>query len=130
MTMDEARTPLRGTRWRLERYGPADGPITPVRDATATFDEWTIHGTTGCNRYTAAFIQDGEQFTVSSVATTKMYCAGVMEQERALVDALRSARSLTLAGGRLIIAYAGGALEFVADLPSNVALDGVATHRL
>lgn len=126
MTMDQARPPLCGTHWKLERYGHADALLTPVRDATATFDERTMRGTTGCNRYTAVFTLDGEQFAVSSVATTKMYCAGVMEQERALLDALRSAHSLTRVGDRLTIAYAGGTLEFVAHASTGMVVNGTA----
>lgn len=42
---------------------------------SATFENETVSGSTGCNRYTAGFTIDGNALGIGEIATTRMACA-------------------------------------------------------
>ena len=82
---------LEGSSWLLSSL-VVDGAETPsVAESTLVFaTEGEVAGSTGCNRFTGAWQQDGTSLTISVGATTLAACASdeLNAQERALLDAL------------------------------------------
>ena len=76
-----------------------------------------VSGTTGCNRYTAAYLAEGNALRISSVAATRMACAdpAVDEQEQAFLRALESVATLGFEGDRLVLRDKDGAMAIVLD---------------
>ena len=91
-----------------------------VSDSTVTmvFDtEGRVSGTTGCNRYTAAYTAAGDTLRFSSVAATRLACAdpAVDEQEQAFLRALESVATLGFEGDRLVLRDKDGAMAIVME---------------
>ena len=112
---------LEGTLWQLTGYRDGDGVRSLVLDTeiTATFEDGSVSGAAGCNRYTASYTLEGEGLSVGPAASTRMACmepAGVMEQESAYLAALSAAASYAVERTRLTVYDTGGAmlLTFVA----------------
>jgi len=76
-----------------------------------------VSGTTGCNRYTAAYNAEGATLRISSVAATRMACAdpAVDEQEQAFLRALESVATLGFEGDRLVLRQPDGAMAIVLE---------------
>ena len=76
-----------------------------------------VSGTTGCNRYTAAYNADGDTLRFSSVAATRMACAdpAVDEQEQAFLRALESVATMGFEGDRLVLRDKDGAMAIVLE---------------
>ena len=65
---------------------PAD---VAVSMPSATFDAGTVAGSTGCNRYTAAYTVEGDSLEIGQVASTRMACPPPADAiETAYVEAL------------------------------------------
>ncbi|MDG6249693.1 META domain-containing protein [Methanocalculus sp.] len=78
---------LPGTAWELGTIGSKDGTASSVLSGTTislVFDEETLGGSAGCNRYFGSFEATGDGIAIGAIGSTKMYCgeAGVMEQEQ------------------------------------------------
>jgi len=101
---------LLGTDWNLVTWEGMT--ILPNAAPTLAFEEAGLGGTTGCNHYFGMAVWDGADLTVGEIEMTEMFCEGVMEQERAYIQALQTAESLTLAGETLTIHTAEGDLTF------------------
>jgi len=89
-----------------------------VSDSTLTmaFDtEGRVSGTTGCNRYTAAYRAEGDTLRFSAVAATRLACPdqALTEQEQAFLRALESVATLHFEGDRLDLRQADGALGII-----------------
>jgi heat shock protein HslJ len=57
---------------------------------SAVFEDGTLGGSTGCNRYTSRYTVDGEALTLGAIASTQMTCPPPADKvERAYVDALQ-----------------------------------------
>jgi heat shock protein HslJ len=119
-------TPLTGTLWQATGYNNGRGAVTSLvigTEITATFsDDGTLSGSAGCNNYTATYAVDGDQITITPVATTMMMCAepeGIMEQEAEYIAALATAATFSIEGDQLELRTADGALvaSFVATAP-------------
>ena len=113
-----APTPLVGTEWRLTHHpGPA-GELVPVPVgvmATAVFADGRVAGTTGCNRYHAAYLADGPALSVGPLATTMMACEPARDAvERAFSAALGRVVTHAVVGDTLEMAGGDGrvALRF------------------
>lgn len=119
-------TPLIGTLWQATGYNNGRGAVTSLvigTEITAIFaEDGTLSGSAGCNNYTATFTVDGEQITITPVATTMMMCVepeGVMEQEAEFIAALGTAATYSIVGDQLELRTADGALvaSFAAAAP-------------
>ncbi|MCF7985629.1 MAG: META domain-containing protein [Thiohalocapsa sp.] len=111
-TMNDAETTLEGTQWRIETYR-ADGAMQPIlggENAVVSFDDGRFSGSAGCNRLMGGYSIDGGTLKMTSqMASTMMACdPPLMEQERAVVDAISRAARYRIDGGRLEILDAGG----------------------
>jgi heat shock protein HslJ len=110
---------LAGTSWDVININNGrQAVVGMVSDSTVTmaFDnEGRVSGTTGCNRYTAAYHAEGDTLRFSSVAATRMACAdpAVDEQEQAFLRALESVATLSFEGDRLDMRDADGALAII-----------------
>ena len=92
---------LAGTHWRLVTLGGAAIDTSGrepyiVRDAHGR-----LMGGTGCNSFAGGYVVDRAFLTFGQVATTRMYCANVWRQERAMLDALPRVSQWRVAGDRL-----------------------------
>ena len=79
--------------------------VSPLAGTTMylAFKDGTVKGFAGCNSFRATYEVDGERITVGPVATTRRQCpgAGVMEQEKQFLAALRSTTTWTFSGAML-----------------------------
>lgn len=126
----QVATPLTGTLWLATNYNNGRGAVTSLvigSEITATFaEDGTLSGSAGCNRYTATYTLDGDQISITPLATTMMFCEepeGVMEQETEFVAALEMADVFSIQGDRLELRTADGALvaSFVATVPETAS---------
>ncbi|NYT07352.1 MAG: META domain-containing protein, partial [Methanomicrobiales archaeon] len=86
-------TPLTGS-WKLISYRDGAAWRTPVpgTEITAVFgDDDRLSGSAGCNRYFTSYNATNTDLTVGPVGSTKMYCAGAMDQESAYLQLLATA---------------------------------------
>ena len=117
-----ATVALGGTSWVLESYAGADGAAVPA-GATAEVGtlvfaaDGTFSGSTGCNRFTGTYTQDGSALTMKPGPMTMRACQeSVAAQEAAIVAALPSVTSFTAdttlvlqdASGAALLTYAPG----------------------
>ena len=108
-----AAVPLEGTSWRASAIDGRGGALVPDTEITMAFGtDGRITGTAGCNRYTARYVAQGTTLRVESAALTRMAClrTGVMEQERAFVDALAGVTTARVDGDRLELRREDGTL--------------------
>lgn len=97
---------LAGTSWTLATIN-GSAPLAGT-SVTLTFEEGQLGGT-ACNSYGGAYTASGGTIAVSEIASTLMACGepqGVMEQEGAYLNLLRSAISYQLAGDHLTLGTA------------------------
>jgi heat shock protein HslJ len=104
--------PLEGIEWRLTHHVGSEGELVAVVEdvlATATFVDGSVAGSTGCNRYHAAYGVDGSRMSVGTIAMTMMACDPERSAvERAFTSALEAAVAFAIAGDRLDLADANG----------------------
>lgn len=119
--------PLANTVWYLHAYGTQDALQSPVTDAVPTieFGEGTLSGSAGCNSYFADYWVEGASLELGAVASTEMWCDGLMEQETEFLRMLSAAQSFSVRDGELVLETGNGILVFsdAAPLP-EVAVDG------
>ena len=91
--------------WVLESYRDSTGILIPVIDnagITARFGgDGILSGTSGCNRYSAAYLVQGKQIAiVPPRLQTQLLCPtpGIMQQESAFLADLSSASYLQTGG--------------------------------
>ena len=111
---------LTGSQWTLQQFGPADAPQEAVDGSEVTLEfteDGRVAGSSGCNRYMAGISFEGTNVTIQNPASTMMFCAeeGVMEQERAYLQALAAVErlelwddTLRLSGGGQVLVYTRG----------------------
>ena len=109
----EAGPGLEGTRWVLTTLGGA--PITVAErqqapDLTLDAGEKQVAGNGGCNRFTGSYRLDGASLSFGALAATMRMCVAGMELEQGYLAALGSAAGWRIAGGRLELLDAGGAV--------------------
>ncbi|MCM2466729.1 META domain-containing protein [Methanoculleus oceani] len=108
--------PLLATTWQLTRYttggGSAVASPIPGTNVTLAFDpDGTLSGSAGCNAYSAPYRVNETGIAVERVIATKASCsepAGIMEQEGAYLDLLRSAAGYRIVGGTLAVIDGNG----------------------
>ena len=92
---------LAGTHWRLVSIGGTAADLSRREPFILLDAAGRLSGGTGCNRFAGGYVVDGAFLTVGQVATTRMYCATVWEQERAILDVLPKVAQWRVAGDRL-----------------------------
>jgi heat shock protein HslJ len=100
---------LDGTAWVLAEL--PGRTLLPESVATLQFEGERLSGSDGCNRYTGRYSVDGSRFkVVQPLAGTQMACPpDVMQQARAVTDALTQAGTFEIANGRLRLLAPSGA---------------------
>jgi heat shock protein HslJ len=106
---------LAGTRWKATALGSEAGAIAAIVPGTAPTlsfgPDGQVSGSAGCNRFVGRWRADGATTTVEPTATTRMACGeAAMAQERAYLEALRSASWILLDGERLEMRRDSGTL--------------------
>jgi heat shock protein HslJ len=102
---------LENTDWELHRIG--DQAETPNPKPYAAFlrlnsADKRASGSGGCNRFTGSYAVEGDQLKLGQLAATMMACLQGMEQERAFLDALRSANAWRITGQQLDLVDGSG----------------------
>ncbi|WP_292364426.1 MULTISPECIES: META domain-containing protein [unclassified Methanoculleus] len=108
--------PLLSTEWRLTHYTTGGGSTvaSPVPGTSITLvfdDDGTLSGSAGCNAYSAPYRVNETGIGVERIIATKASCtepAGIMEQERAYLDLLRSAAGYRIVGDTLAVIDGNG----------------------
>lgn len=109
-------THVAGTAWEVTGINNGKGGVASLVAGTNVSLEFgpeaRVSGTAGCNRYSAGYTVDKGALTFAPAAATRMMCAapGVMEQERAFLQALTRVATMRMEGDRLELRAADGAL--------------------
>ena len=78
---------LAGSEW-----GPVDSPVKDQFVAFKSGGEIIGHG--GCNQFFGQYTQEGQSLTIGALASTKKYCADVMQAESAFMQTLQDTRRI------------------------------------
>lgn len=99
---------LAGTEWTVVRYASPDGELRDVLPGTtirvAFQANARVVGNAGCNDFVAAYDYEAFAITIGTPRTTRQHCAepaGIMDQERQFLSALRSAANIWFYGPKL-----------------------------
>ena len=76
---------LEGSEW-----GPVETPAKEQFVAFKTGGEIMGHG--GCNQFFGQYTQEGQTLTIGALASTKKYCADMMQAETAFMQKLQDTR--------------------------------------
>lgn len=116
-TLRPQQLDLMGHTWQVLSLNNGQGAVVGVvADAVADMafgPDGRLTGSTGCNRFHAAYEVSGDRWRIEQPAATRRLCeqpAGVMEQERRLLAALPTVVSARAEGNRLELRDARGAL--------------------
>ena len=96
--------PLEQTGWQLENLN-GDEPVGD-RQLTLSFEDGQATGQAGCNAFGGSYRQQSDSLTFSELMQTLMACPGaegIMEQERAYMDALGAIERFELRNGSLVL---------------------------
>jgi heat shock protein HslJ len=109
---------LVGPEWHATGINNGQEAVVSVlagTTVTATFGaDGTVHGSGGCNTYSAGYRLNGELLHVDAPAATRKLCsapAGVMEQETAFLHALQSSTQVELSPHGVTLRDATGATQ-------------------
>jgi heat shock protein HslJ len=79
------------TRWRAARFGPGLESAPPQEaEFSLEIQGDRLAGRSGCNRYMGTWTMDEGRLRIGPLASTMMFCDGLMELERAFLDALQA----------------------------------------
>lgn len=137
-TTDETTAPapadLTGTSWVLESYAADADSVPAVAGAEATLqfaDDGVLFGSTGCNRFTGSWTQDGDAVVLETGATTLVGCVDpeAAAQEQALLTLLPQAATVEQADDSLALLDADGStlLTYTAGLADLAGTSWTAT---
>lgn len=107
---------LAGSSWSLVSYASSAGDATDAVSGTdgapLTFAaDGSLAGSTGCNRFTGTYEQDGSSLSITLGAVTEMACEGELgAQEAAVLAALPQVASLDAASGLVLVSKGGDVL--------------------
>jgi heat shock protein HslJ len=106
-TLDLAE--LDETSWRAARFGPGLGSSAPPEtEFSLEVQGDRLAGRSGCNRYMGSWSIDRGRLQIGQLASTMMFCDGLMELEGAFLAALQGATSAALDEERLVFADEAG----------------------
>jgi len=113
----ESGAALPGTSWVLRSYGDGNGGQVSVLEDTrvsvALSDNGDLAGLAGCNSYWGTYVTEDDELSIESLDSTSLSCtepAGVMEQEKAYLQALRDAVTFDIEGDTLELRSDDGSL--------------------
>lgn len=121
---------LEGPEWSLQLYLNAEGELVeplPGTYTSAIFMDGQVNGNAGCNSYFGGFEADGSSLSISSLASTEMFCGnppGVMDQESAFLKAMGSAASYQVDESQLTILDESGDPVLVFDKAEPLTIPG------
>lgn len=98
---------LTETEWYLQSYNNGqDALVSPIANTelTAQFElgNRRLSGSTGCNRYFAAYQAQEQQLTIGSIGSTRRACLGeTAQQEQTFLQLLAATCSYQIEGDRL-----------------------------
>jgi heat shock protein HslJ len=107
-------TDLIGTVWELNHWNMPPNAMGEVRlrsmpndsgqKIQIQFDKNRMSGFGGCNRFTAQIIDDGRNFQITQIASTRMACSALRDEiDRDFVYLLQDYRSIVRDGNYLLI---------------------------
>lgn len=104
---------LGGVTWDVTGFNNGrQAVVSPLTGTTLqlSFEDGAVVGHAGCNRFRAAYQQDGNSLSIEPPAATRMFCdgEGIMEQEQQFLDALATATTWTIERGLLDVHRADG----------------------
>jgi heat shock protein HslJ len=100
--------PFAGVPWVLSSGLDVEGWERTA--PSAVFEDGTLGGSTGCNRYTSTYTVDGEALTLGAIASTQMACPPPADEvERAYVDALQQVAQWRMDDAELVLLDDGAA---------------------
>ena len=92
---------LAGTHWRLIAVDGVAADASRREPFILLDSAGRFSGGTGCNRFAGGYVIDGDYLTFGQPATTRMYCASVWRQEKAILAALDHVARWQVKDGRL-----------------------------
>jgi heat shock protein HslJ len=107
----QAQCEFVGTYWRaVEIDGSPVATANSKREPHLVFNaEGRVSGSTGCNRLTGGYKQDGGNLSFTPLATTKMACPPPIDaQERSFLRVLGAVAAMRESGNTLELMDAGG----------------------
>ena len=114
MVFEVAPAPvLEGITWQISGFNNGRQAVVSPLTGTSlsvSFENGSVVGDAGCNRFHATYERDGSRLRIGSVAATRKACEaeGVMEQERQLLAAIESATTWAIDRGMLDLHRADG----------------------
>jgi heat shock protein HslJ len=122
---------LDGQTWALTSYAKG-GTMTNVPAdvlVDATFENGTVSGSGGCNRYTGSYTADGSKLTFGPLGSTQMACVGAASDvESAYFANLAASATYTATAETLTIFDSKGASILVYGVAKPGQLGGVEWH--
>lgn len=95
---------LDGTSWRARRFGLglASGP-SDEQEFSLEVQGDRLAGRSGCNRYMGTWSRADGGLRIGPVASTMMYCDGLMELERAFLESLQAVNGAVMDASQLVL---------------------------
>jgi heat shock protein HslJ len=125
---------LEGVNWRLDSYLSREGEtacVLPDTQVNALFESGRVSGNAGCNSYGGQYMVDGNNLTISDVASTLMFCGeNVSDQESSYLANLQSAKSYNISGNLLRIANFNGTVVLTYSVVQPASLTGTEWNML
>jgi heat shock protein HslJ len=104
--VNQSNVSLYGTGWVLSSLVDPDGEITvpPISAPLLTFSEdGGLYGSGGCNRIMSGFTSEGNTIAIDEIASSMMYCDGLMELEDRFNRGLAQVSRFEISGDRLVL---------------------------
>lgn len=108
---DTPSTPsLAPSTWR---FTTIDGAAPVAKQASLEFRADRLGANVGCNGMGGGWKLEGNHIVTDGIVSTMMYCAGVMDQERAVTDMLGAKPTYRIEGDRLTLSGGGHSATLV-----------------
>jgi heat shock protein HslJ len=130
---DVSATPIQGTVWTLAKYLNNQGELVsvlPESTITAAFEDGQVSGNAGCNQYFGAYTSEENNFSVTVIGLTEMYCEpeNLMVQEGEYLAALESASTYRTTSKELEITNSENQIALVFMVAESTSLVGPQWH--
>jgi heat shock protein HslJ len=111
---------LDGTSWRATRFGPelADVPSADQEFSLEVQGD-RLAGRSGCNRYMGTWSAADGGLSIGPLASTMMYCDGLMELEGAFLGALQAVTGAVLNASQLVLLADGVPVIELTTVPTE-----------
>ena len=99
---------LDGTSWRARRFGIRLASIpTEEQEFSLEVQGDRLAGRSGCNRYMGTWSAADGGLWIGPLASTMMFCDGVMERARAFLESLQAVDGAVMDASHLVLLAAG-----------------------